>query len=138
MRYPHSFFLRLSEDDKRILEMISRYTGLPKATVMRLALKEFFRNALEEEMPRSLKKELLFYQVNEKIREIKRYRWLYHARITAEKVMMEFEEYLRALEEGKVKVRDVEKARARARRLIEMEKDLLKVIEELEGLLNED
>jgi len=137
LRYPHKLFFRLSEDDKRILEMISRYTGLPKATVMRLALKEFFRNALQEEMPRSLKKELLFYQVNEKLREIKRFRWLGHARITAEKVVREFEEYLRALEEGKVKVRDVERAKARAFKLMEMEKELLRIIEELEGLLNE-
>ena len=117
--------------------MISRYTGLPKTTIIRMAVREFFRNALEEEMPRSLRKELLFYQVNEKIREIKRFRWLYHARITAENVVREFEEYLRALEEGRVKVRDVERAKARDRRLIEMEKELLKMIEELEGLFDE-
>jgi len=129
--------LRLSEDDKRILEMISRYTGLPKTTIIRMAVREFFSKSLQEEMPRSLKKELLFYQVNEKIRDIKRFRWLGHARITAEKVVREFEEYLRALEEGKVKVRDVERAKARAFKLMEMEKELLKVIEELEGLLNE-
>ena len=137
MRYPYGFFLRLSEDDKRILEMISRYTGLPKTTIIRMAVREFFRNALEEEMPRSLKKELLFYQVNEKLREIKRFRWLYHARATALKVLREFEEYLRNIEIGKVKVRDVKKAKARARRLIEMEKELLRIIEELEGLINE-
>ena len=137
MRYPHSFFLRLSEDDKRILEMISRYTGLPKTTIIRMAVREFFSKSLQEEMPRSLKKELLFYQVNEKIRDIKRFRWLGHARITAEKVVREFEEYLRALEEGKVKIRDVERAKARAFKLMEMEKELLRIIEELEGLLNE-
>ena len=137
MRYPHSFFLRLSEDDRRVLELMSRYTGLPKATIVRMAVREFFSKSLQEEMPKNLRKELLFLEVNEKLREIKRFRWLYHARATALKVLREFEEYLRALDEGKVKVRDVEKARARAFKLMEMEKELLRIIEELEGLLNE-
>jgi len=137
LKYPYGFFLRLSEDDKRVLELMSRYTGLPKATIVRMAVREFFSRSLKEEMPKNLRKELLFLEVNEKLREIKRFRWLYHARATALKVLREFEEYLRALDEGKVKVRDVEKARARAFKLMEMEKELLRIIEELEGLLNE-
>ena len=135
MRYPYGFFLRLSEDDKRVLELMSRYTGLPKATIVRMAVREFFSKSLQEEMPKNLRKELLFLEVNEKLREIKRFRWLYHARMSAEKVLKEFEEYLRNIEIGKIKVRDVKKAKARARKMIELEKELLRIVDELEGLL---
>jgi len=129
------FRVRLQPNDLFLLDFLEKKTGLKKSSIMRLALRDFYYRALKDEgLAKDVRKELLYRVVNEKLREIKRFRWLYHVKMTAINMLEDFEQFKKDLETGRVKVREPKLALRRADMIIQKELELIELISELEGL----
>ena len=77
--------LWLTKEDNELLTFLAKRTGLKKSTIIRLALRDFYQKALEdEELPKEVRRELLIREAQEVKRAIKRLRWLRHERRSVE------------------------------------------------------